>query len=85
MPGRSGAARRTCRGWSSAAGSTGCPGADDAERLADWLGAEYEPFGAHSHFGLVVGEQSYEQVADAIRAFLERTGSSTARGPTRVA
>ena len=43
----------------------------DAERLADWLGAEYEPFGAHSHFGLVMGEGSFQQVADAIRAFLE--------------
>jgi pimeloyl-ACP methyl ester carboxylesterase len=40
-------------------------------RLADWLGAEYEPFGAHSHYGLVVGEQSHQQVAEAIRAFLE--------------
>ena len=43
----------------------------DAERLAEWLGAEYEPFGAHSHYGLVVGEQSHSQVADAIRSFLE--------------
>lgn len=42
-----------------------------AERLADWLGASYEPFGAHSHFGLVAGEQSHLQVAEAIRAFLE--------------
>ena len=42
-----------------------------AERVAEWLGAEYEPFGAHSHFGLVVGEQSHQQVADAIRGFLE--------------
>ncbi len=42
-----------------------------AERVADWLGAEYEPFGAHSHFGLVVGEQGHQQVADAIRGFLE--------------
>jgi non-heme chloroperoxidase len=41
------------------------------ERLAEWLGARYEPFGAHSHFGLVLGEQSYQQVADAVRAFLE--------------
>src|SRR3990170_5461831 len=24
-----------------------------AERVADWLGAGDEPFGAHSHFGLV--------------------------------
>ena len=42
-----------------------------SERLADWLGATYEPFGAHSHFGLVAGEHSHVQVADAIRAFLE--------------
>ena len=44
---------------------------DEAERLAEWLGAEYEPFGAHSHFGLVAGEQSHQQVAEAIRVFLE--------------
>jgi len=42
-----------------------------SERLADWLGASYEPFGAHSHFGLVAGEHSHVQVADSIRAFLE--------------
>jgi pimeloyl-ACP methyl ester carboxylesterase len=42
-----------------------------SERLAEWLGAEYEPFGAHSHYGLVLGEQSYQQVADRVRAFLE--------------
>jgi pimeloyl-ACP methyl ester carboxylesterase len=41
------------------------------ERLADWLGAQYEPFGAHSHYGLILGEESYQQVADAIRSFLE--------------
>ena len=44
---------------------------DDAERLAEWLDAEFEPFGAHSHYGLIVGEQSHQQVAEAIRAFLE--------------
>ncbi len=43
----------------------------DSERLAEWLGAEYHPFGAHSHYGLVLGEESHEQVADVIRAFLE--------------
>jgi pimeloyl-ACP methyl ester carboxylesterase len=42
-----------------------------AERLADWLGAEFQPFGAHSHYGLVLGEESYQQVADTIRGFLE--------------
>ncbi len=41
------------------------------EVLADWLGAQYEPFGAHSHYGLVLGEQSYLQVAETLRAFLE--------------
>jgi pimeloyl-ACP methyl ester carboxylesterase len=42
-----------------------------SERLAEWLGADYEPFGAHSHYGLVVGETSHLQVAEAIRVFLE--------------
>ena len=42
---------------------------EDMERTGD--GAEYEPFGAHSHYGLIVGEQSHQQVADAIRGFLE--------------
>ncbi len=44
---------------------------EGSQRLAEWLGAEYEPFGAHSHYGLVVGEQSYLQVAEAIKTFLE--------------
>ncbi len=45
--------------------------ASDSERLAEWLGAQYEPFGAHSHYGLVIGVESFEQVADAVRVFLE--------------
>ena len=44
---------------------------DLAEALATWLGAEFQPFGAHSHYGLVLGEESYQQVADTIRGFLE--------------
>jgi pimeloyl-ACP methyl ester carboxylesterase len=44
---------------------------ESSEQLAEWLGAEYEPFGAHSHFGLVIGEQSHQQVAEAIRMFLD--------------
>lgn len=44
---------------------------DDAERLATWLDAEFEPFGAHSHYGMVIGETSYQQVAEAVRGFLE--------------
>jgi pimeloyl-ACP methyl ester carboxylesterase len=42
-----------------------------AERVATWLDAEYEPFGAHSHFGLVLAEHGYQQVAERIRMFLE--------------
>jgi pimeloyl-ACP methyl ester carboxylesterase len=42
-----------------------------SERLAAWLGAQYEPFGAHSPYGLILGEQSFSQVADTIRGFLE--------------
>ncbi len=43
----------------------------DAERIAEWLDAQYEPFGAHSHFGLVLAEHGYQQVAETIRGFLE--------------
>ena len=43
----------------------------DAERLATWLEAEFEPFGAHSHYGLILGEEGYTQVADSVRGFLE--------------
>ena len=43
----------------------------DSERLADWLGADFEPFAAHSHFGLIAGEESHQQVAEAIRVFLD--------------
>ena len=45
--------------------------AADTERLAEWLDAEFEPFGAHSHYGMVIGETSFQQVAEAIRGFLE--------------
>ena len=43
----------------------------DSERLAGWLGADYQAFGTHSHYGLLIGENSYEPVADAVRAFIE--------------
>jgi pimeloyl-ACP methyl ester carboxylesterase len=42
-----------------------------SERLAQWLDAEFEPFGAHSHYGLILGEEGYGQVAESIRGFLE--------------
>jgi pimeloyl-ACP methyl ester carboxylesterase len=44
---------------------------EDSERLAAWLDAEFEPFGAHSHYGLILGEEGFSQVADSIRGFLE--------------
>jgi pimeloyl-ACP methyl ester carboxylesterase len=44
---------------------------DASERLAEWLDADFEPFGAHSHYGLVLGEVGFMQVADSIRGFLE--------------
>jgi pimeloyl-ACP methyl ester carboxylesterase len=44
---------------------------DSTERLAEWLGAQFEPFGAHSHYGLILGEESFQQVADTVRGFLE--------------
>jgi pimeloyl-ACP methyl ester carboxylesterase len=53
------------------AGLDGTSSAAGAERMADWLGGTYEPFGAHSHYGLVIGETSFQQVADGVRIFLE--------------
>jgi pimeloyl-ACP methyl ester carboxylesterase len=44
---------------------------EETERLATWLDAEFEPFGAHSHYGLILGEEGFGQVADSIRGFLE--------------
>ncbi len=42
-----------------------------AERLAGWLAAEHEQFGAHSHYGLVLADEGYRQVAERVRLFLE--------------
>lgn len=52
-------------------GVDGAPAALTAERLAEWLGAEHEQFGAASHYGLVLSEEGHRQVADRVRAFLE--------------
>jgi hypothetical protein len=43
----------------------------ESARLAEWLDAEYQPFGAHSHYGAVLSEAGFDQVADTIRSFLE--------------
>jgi pimeloyl-ACP methyl ester carboxylesterase len=52
-------------------GVDGAPAALAAERLAEWLGAEHEQFGAASHYGLVLSEEGHRQVAERVRAFLE--------------
>jgi pimeloyl-ACP methyl ester carboxylesterase len=52
-------------------GVDGAAAALAAERLATWLGAEHEQFGASSHYGLVLSEEGHRQVADRVRAFLE--------------
>ena len=52
-------------------GVDGTPASLTAERLAEWLGAEHEQFGAASHYGLVLSEEGHRQVADRVRAFLE--------------
>jgi pimeloyl-ACP methyl ester carboxylesterase len=52
-------------------GLDGVVSLDASERLAEWLDADFEPFGAHSHYGLILGEVGFTQVADSIRSFLE--------------
>jgi pimeloyl-ACP methyl ester carboxylesterase len=52
-------------------GVEGAPASLTAERLAEWLGAEHEQFGAASHYGLVLSEEGHRQVADRVRVFLE--------------
>jgi pimeloyl-ACP methyl ester carboxylesterase len=52
-------------------GVDGTPASLTAERLAEWLGAEHEQYGAASHYGLVLSEEGHRQVADRVRAFLE--------------
>ena len=70
-PGAAATSSRACRRSSSARGSRVPPPRSTAERLADWLGAEHEQFGASSHYGLVLSEEGHRQVADRVRAFLE--------------
>jgi pimeloyl-ACP methyl ester carboxylesterase len=52
-------------------GVDGAEAAQAAERLATWLDAEHEQFGAASHYGLVLAEEGHRQVADRVRTFLE--------------
>ncbi len=52
-------------------GLDGSAAAVAAESLAAWLGAEHEQYGAHSHFGLLLGTDGHRQVVERVRAFLE--------------
>ena len=44
---------------------------ESSERLAEWLGAEYEPFGAHSHYGLVSASRATSRSPRRSAGFLE--------------
>jgi non-heme chloroperoxidase len=52
-------------------GLDGASAALAAERIAAWLAAEHEQFGAASHYGLLLAEEGHRQVADRVRLFLE--------------
>ncbi len=52
-------------------GLDGSPTAVAAERLATWLSAEHEQYGAHSTFGLVLSDEGFRQVAERVKSFLE--------------
>ncbi len=52
-------------------GLDGSPTALAAERLATWLSAEHEQYGAHSTFGLVMSDEGFRQVAERVKGFLE--------------
>lgn len=43
----------------------------DVDRLAEWLGAEYQSFGGASHFGLLLSEAGTGEVAETVRGFLD--------------
>ena len=79
--GRPARASRRSRGWSSAAGSTGPSRPTTPSGWPSGSDAEYEPFGAHSHYGLVIGENSYQQVAEAIRGVPGDATGSEGRMP----
>ena len=44
---------------------------NEARRTADLIGASYEEFPSASHFGLVMGERSWPEVAGSIHGWLE--------------
>jgi pimeloyl-ACP methyl ester carboxylesterase len=43
----------------------------EASRTADLLGATYEYFPGASHFGLVMGERTWPEVAGSVHGWLE--------------
>lgn len=44
---------------------------NEARRTADLIGATYEEFPSASHFGLVMGENTWQEVASSIHGWLE--------------
>jgi pimeloyl-ACP methyl ester carboxylesterase len=59
----------------------------EARRTADLLGAGYEYFPSASHFGLVMGEHTWPEVAQSVLGWLEerRHGMAAASGAVAVA
>jgi pimeloyl-ACP methyl ester carboxylesterase len=56
----------------------------EARRTADLLGAAYEYFPSASHFGLVMGEHTWPEVAQSVLGWLEERRHSMAAGPSPV-
>ena len=59
-----------CRRWSSQPGAM-TSSIPPRRRTADLLGAAYEYFPSASHFGLVMGEETWPQVAGSVLGWLE--------------
>ena len=59
---------------------------NEARRTADLLGASYEYFPSASHFGLVMGEHTWPEVAQSVLGWLEerRHAMAAASGPALV-
>jgi pimeloyl-ACP methyl ester carboxylesterase len=57
----------------------------EARRTADLLGASYEYFPSASHFGLVMGEHSWSEVAASVLGWLEERRHAMAAASSAVA
>jgi pimeloyl-ACP methyl ester carboxylesterase len=56
----------------------------EARRTADLLGASYEYFPSASHFGLVMGEHTWPEVAQSVLGWLEERRHAMAAGASPV-